>query len=465
MASMLIETPGAIRPMLRLTMPVLAEQCLHLLVGFTDMWLTGNLLGDEAYVAAMSLMIYSLWLTANLFAVVALGATAMTARFSGAGDYALANRVMNQSVMTGLVWSGLLMLVALPLAGQYVDVMGLEGTAATAAAAYLRIELWVLPAVMMERVGIACLRGAGDTVSGLATMGIVNAINMAASYALATGLGPLPELGWTGIALGTALGHCCGAAIITLLLICGRAGYRLRLRDMVPEFGLIRRLLRIGIPGGIDTLLVTVCHLIYLRIILHLGDAAAAAHGVAIQVEAIGYMPGGAFQIAASTLTGQYLGARDHHRAQHSVLAACGLAIVLMSVAGFIFYVFAAPLSAFFLGGYQSEVLPLCVHLLHVIAFVMPPLAIAMVLIGALRGAGDTRWPLLITLFGFLVIRMPLASYFVNSHVTIPFIGHTMAGLSLGVVGAWYAAITDVSIRSVLLAFRFFHGGWQKIEV
>jgi len=77
---------------------------------------------------------------------------------------------------------------------------------------------------MMERVGIACLRGAGDMVSGLVVMAIVNAINMATSYALATGLGPLPELGWQGIALGTAIGHVCGATILTALLAGGRAG-------------------------------------------------------------------------------------------------------------------------------------------------------------------------------------------------------------------------------------------------
>src|SRR3990170_1243869 len=118
--SMLIDTPGTLRPMLRLTMPVLAEQLLHLLVGFTDMWLTGNLLGDDAYVAAMALMIYALWLIANLFAFVALGATAMTARFVGAADGALANRVMNQSITTGLAWSAILMVITLPLVHVFV---------------------------------------------------------------------------------------------------------------------------------------------------------------------------------------------------------------------------------------------------------------------------------------------------------------------------------------------------------
>src|SRR3990172_7692540 len=139
--SMLIDTPGTLRPMLRLTMPVLAEQLLHLLVGFTDMWLTGNLLGDEAYVAAMALMIYALWLIANMFAFVALGATAMTARFVGAGDQPLANRVMNQSITTGAIWTALLMLVSLPLVYHFVAFMGLTGTAAPAPPQYLIIQL------------------------------------------------------------------------------------------------------------------------------------------------------------------------------------------------------------------------------------------------------------------------------------------------------------------------------------
>jgi Na+-driven multidrug efflux pump len=234
---------------------------------------------------------------------------------------------------------------------------------------------------------------------------------------------------------------------------------------MRPDLDLIRRLLRISIPGGIDTFTVSICHLIYLRVILHLGDVAAAAHGVAIQVEAIGFMPGGAFQIAASTMTGQYLGAGDLRRARHSVLIACGLAATVMMSAGAVFYFAAAPMSAFFLGGYKSNVLPLCVELLHVIAFAMLPLSIMMVLVGALRGAGDTRWPLAITLFGFIAIRVPLACYLVDPYFTIPFLGYTIHGLGLGVVGAWYAAIADVTVRAALLTWRFFHGGWQRIAV
>jgi putative MATE family efflux protein len=465
MPTSLIDRPGTFRPMLWLTLPVLVEQMLHVLVGFTDLWLTGNFLPGEAYVAAMTLMIYALWLVGNIFGVVALGSTAMIARFVGARDHAMANRVMNQSILTGLVWALLLMAVALPFAGLFPLLMGLKGTAAAAAERYLTIEFCVLPAVMVERVAIACLRGAGDTVSGLVTMAIVNVINIGCSYALCTGLGLLPELGWTGIALGTAIGHCCGAAILLGLLAGGRAGFHLRPEGMRPDFDLIRRILRIGIPGGIDVVLVNICQMIFLRIVLSLGDAAAAAHGVAIQVEALGYMPGGAFQVSAATMAGQYLGARDLVRARFSVIQTCIVAVAVMVIAGVIFYVAATPLAGFFLTGQNQDVVPLAAQLLRIVAYAMGPLAITLVLVGALRGAGDTRWPLALNLLGILLFRVPFAYYLTRGEVNVPLLGWTFHGANLGVVGAWYAMVLDIIIRCILLILRFRHDAWQRVEV
>jgi putative MATE family efflux protein len=295
-------------------------------------------------------------------------------------------------------------------------------------------------------------------------MAIVNAINMACSYALCTGLGPLPELGWTGIAIGTAIGHCCGATILLGLLAGGRAGFHLRLDTMRPDWDLMRRILRIGIPGGFDVILVSICHLLYLRIILSLGNIQAAAHGVAIQVEALGYMPGGAFQISAATLAGQYLGAKDLVRARNGVIMACGVAAGVMTIAGAIFYFAAEPLASFFLGGRQMEVVPLAAHLLRIVAFSMAPLAILMVLVGALRGAGDTRWPLALNLLGLLVIRVPLAMYLAHSVINLPG-GYSIAGAGLGVVGAWYGVVIDIVARCALLIARFRHDAWQRIDV
>src|SRR4029079_5312176 len=463
MPTSLVDRPGPFRPMLWLTLPVLVEQLLHTLVGFTDLWLTGNFLPGEAYVAAMTLMIYALWLVGNVFGVVALGSTAMIARFVGARDHAMANRVMNQSILTGLVGALLLMAVALPFAGMFPLLMGLQGTAAAAAERYLTIEFCVLPAVMVERVAIACLRGAGDTVSGLVTMAIVNVINMGCSYVLCTGLGPLPALGWTGIAVGTAIGHCCGATILLSLLAGGRAGFRLRPEGLRPDFDLIRRILRIGIPGGIDVVLVNICQMIFLRIVLSLGDAAAAAHGVAIQVEALGYMRGGAFQVSAATMAGQYLGARDLVRARYSVIQTCLVAAAVMVIAGAIFFVAATPLAGVFLTGQNQGVVPLAAQLLRIVAYAMAPLAIVLVLVGALRGAGDTRWPLALNLLGVVFFRVPVAYYLTRSEISVPLLGWTVSGGNRVVVGAWYAMVLDIVVRCVLLMLRFRHDAWQRI--
>jgi Na+-driven multidrug efflux pump len=207
------------------------------------------------------------------------------------------------------------------------------------------------------------------------------------------------------------------------------------------------------------------CHLLFVRIINQLGELASAAHGVACQIEALAYMPGSAFQIAAATLAGQYLGARDYRRAMRSVGVTSLAAGGLMVAAGLVFFFAATPLVKFFLGTQTTEIVPLATRLLRIVAAAIPALGIAMVLTGALRGAGDTRWPLVITFIGFLGIRLPLAYFFAHETIDVPFVAHPLHGLGLGVVGAWYAMVIDVFLRFLLLVYRFLQGGWTRIEV
>ncbi len=451
--------------MLRLALPVLVEYLLHTLVEYVDLWLTGNFLAQPSYVAAITLAGYVMWFIYNLFAFITLGATAMTARFVGAGERHTADRVTNQAFFVGICWCTVLMAVGWTLVGELVRLLNLEGDAAAAATSYLRVIVLVLPAIMIEEVGIACLRGAGDMVTGLIVMSLVNVVNVVVSATLLLGLGPFPELGWIGLAVGTATAHVVGGATILALLIRGRGGYQLRLSKMRPDRGLIRRLLRIGLPGGIDLLAVVGCHLWFVSIITQLGNLAAAAHGVGVRIEALAYMPGAAFQVAAATLAGQYLGARDYDRATRSVLLACLTGGGFMALAGLLFYFAAVPLSQFFLGGAAAAVVPLSSQLLQIVAFGMVPLALSMILGGALRGAGDTRWPLVFTFITLLGIRIPLAYLLAFDTVTIAGTGWVLTGWGLGVFGAWYAMLTDVFARCALIVLRFAHGGWKQIRV
>lgn len=461
----LLATDETFRPMMRLALPVLAEESLTILVGFTDWWLVGHFLSGPDYKAAMGLMAYSAWLLPSMFAAIAIGTTAIVSRFVGARDDWSATRTVNQAVLIGAIVAGFVTLAVFTWGQQFIALMQLRGQSRVLAWQYLRIMAVAIPAIMIQQVAVASLRGAGDTVSGFVAKTFVNVVNMLLSTLLVLGPGIIPKLGWQGLAIGTACGHGVGGLILLIMLFRGRAGLQLRLPLMKPDGELIGRLLRVGIPGGIDILAILGCHLSYVAIINRLGVSAAAAHGLGVQIEAIAYLSGNAFQVAAATLAGQFLGARRPDRAMHSVVMTCATGCTVMIAAGCVLYFGGHLLTAFFTGDPADPTGLLTASLLKVVAFSMPSLAITMVLTGALRGAGDTTWPLIFTLIGFLGVRLPGACWLAWSEVPLPFSDLVIAGWNLGVTGAWHAMVADVVLRSLLVAWRFGHGGWKQARV
>ncbi len=450
--------------MLRLAWPVLVEQLLVMMVGLVDLWLTGNYLA-QPHLAAIGLMSYVLWLIPSIFGIVAIGATALTARFVGARDITSANRVTNQAFIAGAVLAILVTAAVALFKTQFVALTQLKADAAPLAVEYMAIIVFVIPAIMVQVVGIACLRGAGDTVSGFLAMAAVNVVNIVVGAVLVIGLGPFPRLGWSGLAIGTACGYVTGAAIILAMLVVGRCGLRLRRSMLHVDPPWLRRLLRVGMPAGIDQTAIVCCHLWFLSIINSLGTLASAAHGLGVRIESLSYLPGLAFQVAAATMAGQFLGAGDHRRASRSVWMAVLVGGGLMCTAGALFFFQGRWLTGLFLGQHAEETAAVTVRLLKIVAIAMPTFALGTILTGGLRGAGDTRWPLLFTFIGFLLIRIPLAYFLAWDKFTLPLVGWTVTGVGLGVVGAWYAMLIDCCARSIMVGWRFTHGGWKRIRV
>jgi putative MATE family efflux protein len=443
--------------------PVLLEQLLHLSVAFVDQWLAGRVL-DTPHLAAMGLIWYVLWLIPSLFAAISIGATAIIARLVGAGRQQEAVHVANQAMVLGLLFAAVVTLGLVLLRESLLGLAQLDEEAARLAARYLAFLVPVIPLIMIEQVGIGCLHGAGDTISGFLAMTALNLVNVVLGVGLVMGWGPFPKLGWDGLAIGTAAGHLVGGAAILLLLLRGRAGLRLSPRTWWPDREAIVRLLRVGGPGGMDMVSIVLCHLWFLSIINSLGTMAAAAHGLAVRIESLAYLPGSAFQVAAATLTGQSLGAGDVRRAVRSVRTSWVACTLLMGSAGVIFFTAGEPLAYFFLGPGTQEAGGLAASLLRIVALAMPALALEMVLIGALRGAGDTLWTLAVTFFGFLVIRIPLAYFLAWDAIPLPG-GYILEGMGWGVVGAWYAMVTDIAVRAALVLGRFWQGGWSRVRV
>ncbi|MBL8793362.1 MAG: MATE family efflux transporter, partial [Planctomycetia bacterium] len=404
-----------------------------------------------AYQAAQTTANYLAWFISSYAVMVSVGGTALVSRCIGAGERDQANRAANQAVVLG---------VFVGLAGTVVGLLGLDtiirwlqlrGDAAQFAADYLRPLLLLLVFQMVEQAGIASLVGAGDTRTGLLVLGGVALLNLPLAWGFYHGIGPVPGLGFAGIAWGTAVSHALGCLAVLGILAHGRARLRLEARWLVPDAGWQRRLLRVGLPAGFDSLSVATGHLWFLGIVNQLGDEASTAHGIALRWESMAYLSGGAFGVAAMTLVGQYLGARRPEQASRSGWTAFGLGCGVMCAMAAVFYVFAPEMFYLFCPRpEQRPVIAVGVPVLRLVAFVMPALASCIIFTSALRGAGDTRVPVLFTWVGFLGVRIPLA-YWLTA--------------SLGLYGAWLAMCADLVVRGGFFLYRFASGRWKLIQV
>jgi putative MATE family efflux protein len=505
--------PALWRQVLGLAWPVLVQQFLILAVGLSDQFLAGyfqplpieeqaeaaghellaiGILGGSgaapglgaalaaeapwqasreikarhiAYQSAQTTANYLAWFLSSYCVLVTVGSTALVARFVGAGDWHMARRTTNQSIVLAAILGLVGTVVGLACLDGLLELLQMRGFTALVAAEYLRPMLVLLVFLVVELAGIACLAGAGDTRMGLWILGSVAAINLPLAWLFFHGLGPIPALGFQGIALGTALSHMLGGLAVVIVLARGRAGLKLQLDELRPDAGLIHRLLRVSVPAGFDSLSVATGHLWFLSIVNRLGEVASAAHGIALRWEGLGYLSGGAFGTAAMTLVGQNLGAGKPARAARSGWLAFALGCGVMCAMAAVFYALAPLMFALFCPNpEQAPVIEAGVPVLRLVAFAMPALACCIIFTYALRGAGDTRVPVLFTWVGFLGVRIPVAYFFTMERVDLGPLG-SWPGLHLGLIGAWLAMFADIVVRGGFFLLRFVGGRWQSVRV
>ncbi len=453
-----------------LAWPVWLQQILLMVVGLYDQYLAGNYPPDDPslhvpYQAAQTTAIYLAWFISSGSALVSVGSTALVARFIGGGESKNAVHAANQSIVLATAFGLAATVIGLSVLSDGIGLMQMSRPATDMAIQFLIPVLALIVFQMIEQAGLACLVGAGDTRPTLWVLGGVAIINMPLAYICFRGIGSFAGFGFPGIAIGTALSHAIGGIAVLILLARGRAGLKLRLPEMYPDGKLIRRLLRISIPATVDTLSICLCQLWFLSMVNRLGDVAAAAHGIAIRWESLGYLSGYPFATAAAALVGQNLGANRPGDAARSGWVAWGMGCGVMAVMGLIFFAFAPEMFRLLCpAGHQDAVVQAGVPLLRLVAFAMPPLACIIIFTGALRGAGATRFPMLLSWIGFLAIRIPLAYFLMFSETNLGPLG-TMHGLGKGLYGAWLAMFADLLIRGILFLFLFATGLWQRVRV
>ncbi len=461
LAPAILPEPSLARRLIRLAWPALLQQYTFFLIQQYDQFLARYF--SEEHQAALTTANYLYWFTSSYSVIVSAGATALVGRCFGAKDYTLANRATGQALVLAVFFGLVATMIAFAGLSTLMDVIRLQNNSPEIASQYLYPLAAILVLQMMETAGIACLVGAGDTKTGLAVLVGVALVNVPVAWALSGGAGPALDYGFTGIAMGTAAAHSLGGLTILALLLRGRSGLKLNLGLLVPDPEILRRLLRVSIPAAVDSLSIACCQLWFLSIVNALGTVPAAAHGIALRWEALGYLAGAAFGAAASSTVSQSLGQKRPELASQFGWAAFGIGGGLMTVLGLFFYLLAVPMCELYSPG-KPQVTELAVSALRTIAFAMPAVGAWIIFTAALRAAGDTRVLAVFSWTGFLGVRIPLALWLSRDSIDLGSLG-TVPGLGWGLLGAWVAMVCDLYFRGALFVWRWWSGRWKSARV
>jgi len=441
-----VEARSVRAEVMRLAMPSIGEQLLNMTVHMVDTYLMGHI--GAAALTAVGLSNNMVMLTQTFVMAVATGATAVVARLIGAREPQAASRVMQQSLLVGAAIGAVLTVVLSFFSVQAIGFYQPEPDVLVIGSTYMRIVAMSFLLQGILWVGNASLRGAGDTRTPLFLMLGVNALNIVTSLLFLYGVGPIPSIGVYGPAVGTAVSMSAGGAVMLLILARGRRGMRLQRTGWRPDPSVIRRVTNVGLPAGGEQLALRFGMAVFQRLVAGLGTVAFAAHSVALTGMSVSFMPGFGFSVAATTMVGQALGARDPERAKRSVREALRVSAWAMGAAGLLLVLFAGQVMSVFVD--DPEVIALGIMPLQVLGMIQPLSAASMVYSGSLRGAGDTRWTLVITTLSVWVLRVPLTMLLVGP---------------LGLVGAWLGMATDNVARAVMVWLRYRTGRWAKVKV
>jgi putative MATE family efflux protein len=431
-----------------LAWPAILSFSLESVVGFGILLMVGHL--GPITVAAVGVGLQILFAVNSALFAFGTGALAIVARHVGAGERAAAEETLRQSIVAAVIGSILVTVPVMLFARPIVQFFQVEPPVVEEAVRFLRLVLTEIPGVAVVFVVTAGLRGAGDTRTPLLIGAVVGTLHLAASYVLIYGGAGVPPLGIVGAALGSPFAFACGALLSLGLLARGTLRLVVRWSDFRVQGDRVRRVLHIGYPAALEHLLMQIGFFTYVIFVASYGTGPVAAYFISARVLALSFLPGLGFAAAAGALVGQYLGAGLPALAQRSGYAAQSMALALMSSAGVVLFAAAEPIARLFVDD-PAVVVP-AVGFIHVLAVCQPLMAIDFVMSGALRGAGDTRFPLLAALIAFWVCRLGAA--WLVTHV-----------LHLDLAWLWRVVILDFAARAALKSWRFRGGTWKMVRV
>jgi putative MATE family efflux protein len=386
--------PSALRRrVLSLAWPVIGENVLETLLGIVDTMLVAGL--GTAAVAGVGSGLQIMFFVLAALAALSIGSSVLVAQAIGAQRPEEASHLARQSLVWSVLISVPLALFGLYFAAPLIGVFGMAADVSRIGTNTLRVTMGTVVVVVALIIGGGVLRGAGDSRTPMIVTGIANIVNALLAYGLIYGHAGLPALGAVGSSWATFFARALALALLLRALWKGRNGITISGRfGWRPDLTVARRILGLGVPASIEQLLMASAFLVLTILVARLGTDTLAAQRISMSALSFSFLPGFGFGIAATALVGQSVGARRPDAARGVARIATTWAVLWMSLIGAAMFLFAEPVMRQFTA--QADVVRIGAAGLRVVALTQPFWAIGIVQSGALRGTGDTRFPLMI---------------------------------------------------------------------
>jgi len=450
------EKQNPIKMIIALAWPLFLEQILSTLVSFADTAMVGAL-GVTA-TAAVSITNSVVFLINGVVIAMGVGLTAYVSRSVGAKDYEAAKAYIRHAFLI-LALVGLPLCIAMTVLHRHIPAwMGAEEIIMDKASNYVLITSCMRIFSMAMLVLASVFRGRGDTKTPLRINIVVNIINVVGNYILINPSHTIhifslsipmfgAGLGVEGAALSTGFSWIIGGTVMAVKLFTKDDPTRISLRESYrPDPMLISRVLHLSFPAMLERFSISLAGILVSKSIATLGTTVVAANTVYSTAESISFMPAFAFATAATTLVGQSLGAEKPSLAERYAHLTVLIGAVILTFAGFCLFIFAEPMVRLFTP--DEAAITIAKRCLQIVAFFQPIQATGWIYAGALRGAGDTRWPLYITASCNWSLRVLGAILCIRV-------------LGLGLPEAVVCMCLDLSARAVFMFLRFRTGRWK----
>ena len=430
--------PGGI---LAFAIPLFLGQLLQQLYNMVDAWVIGNFADNDAF-AAVSSTGTVVFLIIGFFSGIATGGGVVISRYFGARDEDNVSKAVHTNFLMGLIASAIGTVAGLILAPHLLVWLGTPDSVMPHALRYLQIYFGGMIAVLVYNVGTAILRAVGDSRRPLYFLIVACAINVVLDLLLVKVI----PMGIAGASLATVLAQIISALLVIITLVRTKEAYKLTLRKIRFDFPILRRIIYIGFPAGVQSSMFQLSNILIQATLNGFGTDVVAGWTAFNKIDALYWMGSNAFGVSIMTFAGQNFGAGKFDRIRKSsriclaMDAAYSLFLsVIMVVFGRVLLMMFSTDAVVISNGYQ-------------ILLTMAPFYITYICVeiysGTIRGVGNTVIPMLMTCFGICVLRVLWIFFWMPTH-------HTVRMLVTSYPLTWI-------FTSVLFVLYYFRGHWLR---